>query len=545
VTVTGRNIELREGIFAMSENEFAALPGSERAALEDVEVVGPVDAAERITVTLILRRRAELPEELVEGPETLTREEFAARHGADPADVEAVRTALTSAGLEIVDSDAGSRRVVAEGPVGAITTAFGTDLNVVRNTDPVGGGQIEHRARSGQLNVPVALDGIVEAVLGLDDRPQARINVSRLGAHAQAAQRKSYKPNALATVYKFPAGTDGTGQTLAILELGGGFVQSDLDTYFGILGIATPSVTAVGVDGGTNAPSNDPNSADGEVMLDIEVAGALAPKATQLVYFAPNTDRGFVDALSTAVHASPTPTVVSISWGGAEDLWTAQARKSFDAALADAAAMGVTVTVASGDNGSLDGQTDKKQHTDFPSSSPHALACGGTNLDADAAGAVTSETVWNGGTGKGATGGGVSDKFALPTYQGKAGVPTRVGTGKSGRGVPDVAAVADPATGYEIQVDGQMLVFGGTSAVAPLWAALICRLAQALGKPLGLVHTQLYAGVAAGQVQPGFRDVTEGDNGAYKAGTGWDACTGLGVPDGEALLAALRGAAAG
>jgi kumamolisin len=526
----------------MTENGFAALLGSERAALADFDLVGPVDAGERIAVTLVLRRRGELPNELVEGPETLTREQLADRHGADPADVDAVREALTAAGLDVIETDAGSRRVVAEGLVGAITAAFGTDLNVVRSNDPVSDGRIEHRARTGALAVPAALDGLVVAVLGLDDRPQARMHLHRLDPHASAAAKKSYKPNALGTIYNFPAGTDGSGQTLAIIELGGGFAQSDLDTYFSGLGIAKPSVTAVGVDGGANTPANDPNSADGEVLLDIEVAGALAPKATQLVYFAPNTDRGFVDAVTTAVHATPTPAVVSISWGASEDAWTAQARTAFDQALADAGALGVTVTVASGDNGSPDGQTDGKQHTDFPSSSPHVLACGGTYLDADAAsGKVTTETVWNAGTGKGATGGGVSGVFGLPSYQTTAGVPNRVGGTKPGRGVPDVAAVADPASGYEVLVDGQSLVFGGTSAVAPLWAALVCRLVQSLGKPLGLAQTRLYAGVKAGQVQPGFRDITTGDNGAYKAAAGWDACTGLGVPDGEALLTALRG----
>jgi kumamolisin len=313
-----------------------------------------------------------------------------------------------------------------------------------------------------------------------------------------------------------------------------------LDSYFAGLGITGPQVVAVGVDGGRNTPAGDPNSADGEVLLDIEVAGALAPGANQFVYFAPNTDRGFLDALTTAVHAEPTPAAISISWGAPEDKWTAQARNAFDAALADAAALGVTVTAAAGDNGSADGETDGQQHADFPASSPHILACGGTHLDADATGAVASETVWNGGAHGGATGGGVSASFPLPSYQEHVGVPTRRGSGGTGRGVPDVAAVADPASGYEVLVDGQQLVFGGTSAVAPLWAALIARLSQALDRQLGLVQTELYAGAKAGHVQPGFRDITKGNNGAYKAKAGWDACTGLGVPDGEALLNALK-----
>jgi kumamolisin len=347
----------------------------------------------------------------------------------------------------------------------------------------------------------------------------------------------------VAGIYQFPANTDGTGQTIGIIELGGGFSTDDLDTYFSGLGLATPSVTAQGVDGADNAPGQDPNGADGEVELDIEVAGAVAPGAVQVVYFAPNTDQGFVDAVTTAVHATPTPAVVSISWGQSEDSWTAQARDALDAAIADGAALGVTVTAAAGDNGSSDGAPGGQPHVDFPASSPHALACGGTTLQANpATGVIRSETVWNDGSQGGATGGGVSDVFAQPAWQASVGVPANPGGG-SGRGVPDVAGNADPATGYQVLVDGQQTVVGGTSAVAPLWAALVARLAQATGHTFGLIQEQLYAGVLAGQPAPGFRDITVGNNGAYSAGPGWDACTGLGSPNGTALLSRLSSSA--
>jgi kumamolisin len=299
-------------------------------------------------------------------------------------------------------------------------------------------------------------------------------------------------------------------------------------------------VTAVGVDGAQNVAGQDPQGADGEVLLDIEVAGAVAPGASQVVYFAPNSDRGFVDAVSTAVNADPTPTAVSISWGQSEDSWTGQARAALDQALADAAALGVTVTAAAGDNGSGDRVSDGKAHADFPASSPHVLACGGTSLRLDpATGGISAETVWNDGPGGGATGGGVSDSFGLPAWQAPAGVPGRAGSGSPGRGVPDVAGNADPETGYQVRVDGTPQVVGGTSAVAPLWAALICRLAQATGKSFGLIQPLLYAGVSSGTTTAGFRDITEGNNGAYQAGPGWDACTGLGVPDGTALAGRL------
>ena len=304
-----------------------------------------------------------------------------------------------------------------------------------------------------------------------------------------------------------------------------------------------PSVTAASVDGAANAPGQDPNGADGEVLLDIEVAGAVAPGAAQVVYFAPNTDQGFVDGVTSAVHASPTPTAISISWGQSEDTWTAQGRTALDQAMADAAALGITVCVAAGDNGSGDAQTDGAVHADFPASSPHALACGGTSLRGNAStGVISSETVWNDGPGQGSTGGGVSDTFPLPSWQASAGVPARAGAGTgtaAGRGVPDVAGCADPATGYQVRVDGQSTVVGGTSAVAPLWAALVCRLAQATGRPFGLIQPLLYPGASAGNTAAGFRDITSGNNGAYAAGPGWDACTGLGSPEGTALLARL------
>jgi kumamolisin len=234
--------------------------------------------------------------------------------------------------------------------------------------------------------------------------------------------------------------------------------------------------------------------------------------------------------------------VISISWGQSEDEWTGQARTAMDDALADAAALGVTVCAASGDDGSRDNATDGGAHVDFPAASPHALACGGTTLQADAAsGAVQSEVVWFHGVGQGGSGGGVSDVFAVPSWQAAAGVPGDADTGRPGRGVPDVAGDADPATGYQVRVDGTDAVYGGTSAVAPLWSALVCRLAEALGRRPGFLPPTLYGGVTAGRPATGFRDITSGSNGAYTARAGWDACTGLGVPDGEALLIRLRG----
>jgi kumamolisin len=269
-------------------------------------------------------------------------------------------------------------------------------------------------------------------------------------------------------------------------------------------------------------------------MLDIELIGALAPAAAIAVYFAPNTDQGFYEAISQSAHdAARHNTVMSISWGGPEEGWTAAARTAMNSALEDAVMLGVTVTVASGDGGSSDGESGSQPHVDFPASSPYVLACGGTKLSSSG-GVITQEVVWNETqSGEGATGGGVSVEFPLPSWQQGAGVPKAPG-GQPGRGVPDVAGNADPQTGYQVLVDGQAQVIGGTSAVAPLWAALVARLNQKLGGSLGDAHAALY------QIGEGaFHDITSGNNGAYAAGPGWDACTGLGSPKGEALLSAL------
>ncbi|MFN8110382.1 MAG: alkaline phosphatase family protein [Thermoleophilia bacterium] len=497
-----------------------ALPGSERQPVG--RVIGSVAHDDVVQVTLVLRRRKRLTASALR--HGMTSAELEQRHGADPADVAAVTSVVQGAGAHVVDVHAASRRVRVEGTVGVLADLFGAELRGRAHLDGT-----TFRLRTGGLSVPQPLANIVVAVLGLDDRPQA---ATRSVVADPRAVSTSFTPVQLAALYGMPAG-DGGGQHVAIIELGGGFAQSDLTTYFGGLGLPTPTVTAVGVDGAANIPGGDPTGADGEVLLDIEVAGAIAPASTLSVYFAPNSDAGFLDAVSEATHASPTPVAISISWGQSEDRWTAQARSAMDAAFADAAALGITVTAAAGDSGSADGDTSAPGvHVDFPASSPHVVACGGTTLQADG-GTVTSETVWNNGASRGATGGGVSDAFGLPNWQAHAGVPPRVG-GQSraggGRGVPDVAAVADPTTGYQVLVDGRSTVIGGTSAVAPLWAGLVARIVQVTGRRPGLMNPTLYGAAPDGGTPTGMRDITTGSNGAYQAGPGWDACTGLGVP---------------
>ena len=295
---------------------------------------------------------------------------------------------------------------------------------------------------------------------------------------------------------------------------------------------------AVGVDGAANAPEGDPSGADGEVLLDIEVAGGLAPATDIAVYFAPNTDAGFLDAVSEAAHADPTPTAISISWGQSEDQWTAQARTAMDEAFADAAR-------ARGDGHRGGRRRRQRRQRDRPARArrlPGGQPGRARLRRHHAVGRPDHARPSGAAAGRGATGGGVSGTFPLPAYQSAAGVPGQADTGRAGRGVPDVAADADPATGYRIRVGRhRTIVLGGTSAVAPLWAALVCRLAQALGGPLGAAaRRRCTPGRGRASPRPASATSPAGTNGAYRAGPGWDACTGLGTPDGTALLAALR-----
>lgn len=519
------------------------LRGSERSPLSNSRALGPADPTERLEVTVVVRptdrqglqRRLQQAAKGARRQPHLSRAEFARHHGAARADLDAVRDFAEAHGLAVVEEHVGRRSLVLAGTVAQFNDAFGVELQ--RYSHPGG----TYRGRTGAIHIPAELDGIVEAVLGLDNRPQARphfrmkTNSARRRSRPAAAAATSFTPVQLAALYDFPQG-DGKGECIALIELGGGFRPADIQSYFTGLGLSAPTVTAVSVDHGANAPTGAANGPDGEVMLDIEVSGAIAPAAAIAVYFAPNTDAGFLDAVTTAIHDDVRkPSVISISWGGAESTWTQQAMSAMDEAFQAAATMGITVCVAAGDNGSTDGVGDGSNHVDFPASSPHALACGGTSLQANGT-TIVKEVVWNDGNAGGAGGGGVSAVFALPTWQ--QGLDTTDAEGNSAslamRGVPDVAGDADPQTGYEVLVDGTSAVYGGTSAVAPLWSGLIARINALSGKAAGFVNPALYGRPSA------LRDITQGNNGGFAASRGWDACTGLGSPDG-AKVAAISG----
>jgi kumamolisin len=545
------------------------LSGSDRQPLPGARWVAAADPDEQLTVTVYVRRdpgAGELPDPVAQALVPPTRrvvlddDAFAQQYGAASVDLDKVRTFAAAHGLNVVAVNPAARSVRLAGTVAAMSDAFHVDL-----------GRYEYargrsyRGREGAVNVPRELDGIVEAVLGLDNRPlghsrrvpaaHAAIPLTPEAAAPAGLPPNTYLPPQLGSLYDYPAGTDGTGQTVAILAFNdpqskGGYNRTSVDTYFTqVLGQKAPEITDVVVLGPGNLPGDDGQAGEqsgdssGEIMLDIQVVGGLAPGAKIVMYFTEFTEQGWTDAINAIVtDTAHKPTIVSCSYGNPEDAtgsaWTRMAITRVDATFAAAAAKGITICCASGDDGSRDQASDSRAHADFPASSPHVLGVGGTKLLASGS-TITSETVWDEPNG-GATGGGISALFPVPSWQAGAHVPKSANRPhRRGRGVPDVSADADPNTGVVIiTLDGQHLsVIGGTSAAAPQWAALLARINQALGAPVGFVNPLLYTKLNPARA---LRDITSGSNGAYKSGPGWDANTGWGSPGGTTLLDAFR-----
>jgi kumamolisin len=505
-----------------------ALRGSFRQHSSKSIKVGRPQPYERLEVTLILRRRQQAPHPWASAAYH-SHDELAEWYGADPIDVEVVEAVASAKHLSVSHVDLAARTVTVAGAFRDVASLFGAEVELHRLGNRV------YRSRRGHLYVPAELAGRVIAVVGFDSRPVVRSARTFDESHASTL---SYTPSEVARLYNFPVNASGEGQTIALIELGGGYRSGDLKTYWKKLGMDSVRVSSVSVSGATNKPTGDANGPDGEVVLDIEVAGAVAPKAKLAVYFAPNTEQGFLKAIHAAIHDRVRkPSVISISWGGPEDRWTRQGLDTFNQAFHDAALLGITVFCASGDGGSSDGESGGKAHVDFPASSPWVVACGGTSLNG-AESKIVTELAWNNGAEKGATGGGVSTFFSVPEYQQSAGVPvSTLRPNFAGRGVPDVAGCADPATGYTVLVNGTWTVVGGTSAVAPLWAGLTALINEQLGTRVGFFNPLFYSTLAQHKA---FNDISSGTNGDFASKPGWDACTGMGSPNGQAILDVLK-----
>ena len=429
---------------------------------------------------------------------------------ADPADVERFRSYCDRLGIKIVELH--WRSVVISGPIDRLIEAFGA--TVATFTDAEGK---RFRHRSGALHVPHDIAAMVRGVFGLHQWPRSR----RLGP----LQRHSTPLSAsdIASRYGFPD-ADGSGQTIGVLQFRGEFKLDDFDRCMQAQGLASPHPIVKRVDNAALQHEIE-TTHDLEAALDSQIIGALAPGARIVIYQAPDDERGFLDAIRTALFDEEfNPSVLSISYGWPECLWTPAALDVLDELFTVAALVGVSVFCSSGDNGAeLD--YDGTPHVLAPASSPFVHACGATTILSDSG--TERETAWD------KTGGGFSEHFDVPPWQGVARSAAAENTIEAGRGVPDVAAQELP--GYCVFIDGVELAIGGSSAVAPMWSALAARINQRLGAPIALFSPLLY-----GSGEKLFRDVTEGTNGRFHARAGWNPCTGLGVPLGGAIEAALR-----
>ena len=511
-----------------------------------------------LALTLGVRRRKPLPDLSAldakrPGERTyMTRDQLRSEFGSDPAAIAAIEKFAAAHHLVVTRNEPASARLGIGGTVADISEAFGVKL--LDYSHPKLG---DFHARTGPVMLPTELGDAITGVFGLNNQrvmhrlPRRRQSVDpRLAASSQS--RSWFIPTELAQIYNFPE-ADASRQCIGLLEFGGGVEPADVAAYFQKIGVPAPAIQIVAVDGVGTDPTADPDST-GEVMLDVDIAGALAGGAKVAVYFSTFDEKGLVDILSTVINDSTNdPAVLSVSWGWDENqpfnngiLWSAAAIDHVNQSLLAVAQLGITVCVSTGDDGAEAQVQDGHAHVNFPATSPYVLAVGGTTLHArqGANGQMAvGEVVWNDGPGSG-TGGGVSDITPAPGWQ-EGKVPRSLNPGNfAGRAIPDVAANADPATGYLVMNGGKLGIVGGTSAAAPLWASLITRTNALTGARAGNFNALLYGTIGPSGV---LRDITSGNNdtdglldGQFAAGPGWDACTGWGAPDGVKFLAALK-----
>jgi kumamolisin len=550
----------------MKSKRRVTLPGSEDPIASRSRLVGKLHPHEQVTATLILRYKPDAGEldsleQMVDTPpgqqQRLPRKEFIRLFGADPADVEKVRAFAAAHDLKVADVHKARRAVCLEGTAQAMGAAFGVKLGLYRQGD--GDSGVVFRGHRGRVDIPDELAGIVLGVLGLSNPVIRRRQIQHYGKSPLSGpspfpQEDSpyFTPPQVARLYNFPTDATGKGQTIGIIQSGGTYKPDCLREYFeNYLKTPMPKITSVPVGTCSDRPG-DNFIYDGEVCLDIQIIGSIAPDAHIVVYYAPDeTLFGLYQALQYAIHDEEHEcSVISFSWGHQEAANTAVYMGLINQLLQKAAELKITVCTASGDAGSSDtlptDKPDGQAHVDFPASSPWILACGGTRLEADDhKSKIEKEVVWNDGE-FGATGGGVSAFFSCPPYQQRAGIcPKSVNPGgKTGRGVPDVAGNASSETGYIVKINENPLVnLAGTSSVAPLWAALIALLNEKLNTRLGFVNPLLYQIAAS---EGAFNQITQGNNQnvdsvpGYSAGPGWNACTGLGTPNGQKLFEAIR-----
>lgn len=524
------------------------LADSARPAKASAQRLRNAEPGSRVEVTINVRTRG-VPDANHLPQQTLTPEQFAAQYGATEDDIQKVRTVLESYGIKVDGVSQATGSIRASGTVAQMESAFRPNLGIYHSAD-----QGEYRGREGPLSIPAELNGIVTAVLGLDQR-----RVARRRHVAAATHLKPLSSADLEKRYSFPPGA-AENQHIGVAEFGGGVFPDEVSKFCQKQGRPVPTVQVVPVNLQALTPAQisqmppqqqkDAVDVSIEVMMDIEIIAGLCSGAKISVYFATFDQKGWVDLLDRVI--ADRPVTLSVSWGAPEDSpdWSTAARNAINSRLAAAAAQGITICISSGDDGSGDEMDDGRAHVDFPSSSPFVLSVGGTMLAHHANSTV--EQTWHQGTGVratggGATGGGVSVFFPRPQWQNVHVQSLNPGS-IDGRVIPDIAALAGPPFYSLVLPDGSDNN-GGTSASAPLWASLIARINAKLppAKQQRFLTPLLYQPGPNGQSRgTTCHDITTGNNASvpqpgvgYHATAGFDAVTGWGVPNGAALLAAL------
>ncbi len=484
----------------------------------------------------------------------LSREDFTATYGPTPEALQAIAEFAAAHGLTASAPAHGNLCIDLRGPAGAFSQAFGVDLALYEREG------VTFRGYEGSLHLPETIHPHVRAVLGLDTRPLPLTHASRdASAPVDVASLAGNLPTTVAfDYYDFPTGLTGAGLTVAFIEDDLNIDLQDISNFFSSLQVGPVSIELMGT-----PPQSPQPPFNNEAGMDLKITGSIAPGATYRVFA--NNQRyasqsaGMIGSIMAAMNmGTPPADIISISLGAPESSWTYQELISIHSCFAVAAAMGITVCVSSGDYGAAGNRSGRyEQNCAFPASAPYCLACGGTELVLSQQGSsrvLTGEVVWNNLTQPGqkaATGGGISMAFPVPDYQMGVSLPAPLNPGQGpGRGVPDVASNGSPASGYQLEPNNHGGGHGsGTSAAAPMWAALAALLGQALGTPVGFLNPLLYQAQFSGVAPLPCTSITQGNNGVpgsnivftASPNNPWNACCGLGSPRGTSLLQILKG----
>jgi kumamolisin len=483
----------------------------------------------------------------------LTPEEYAQRFGPSAAALASVAQSLQGAGLYVTLPTAGGSLVGAQGTVAQAESLFAVHLSDYRTAS----GDVYY-APDAAPRLPEQWKGAALNVLGLNNRPALHpAGILRVAqSAAQQPPPRLLGPPELERAYNVAplhaAGLNGDGQTIALPEIDT-FKQFDIDYYDHTYGITPYPIDVVKVNGGA-----DKAQQVSETTLDIQIIHAIAPRTKIIVYESPADFSSLANNFNRIVSDNRAK-IMSVSLGGCEPaIWQApDLGRNYFATLNNifrqAAAQGMSVFVASGDDGAYtchrNDPTDNEVSASLPATNPFVTAVGGTALLINDDGSYYSEAGWEGPLAGSGGGGGLSVGYTRPDWQTGPGVTNQYSS--NARQVPDVAASADPLTGYRIydstgggcSGDDCWVAIGGTSASTPLWASLISlanQRAVSNGKgTMGFINPTLYKMGADATLSAAFHDVTVGGNLYYPATPNWDYSTGWGSPDAAKLVAEL------